>query len=409
MTKICFAGAYGIKSQGDDAALLALAALLRQRLGDFEGLVIARHAAEKYYERYGFRSLANIEWEQKSLSQGKWFKGLNCGDDRAHLKRLQAEISASDLLVFGAGNFLIDLTIDLLRGPIPYLFVLTLMAKMARRPIMWLGFSVGPFLTDYGQKLSRLAAELADAVTVREREAEAQLRRIGYDGPIMVLPDPVLGLAPGAIETAQRVPSWRQSQERGRPVVAVSARGLPGGSVLTTEDYLERMALVCDRLAEEQGATLYFIPQCTYTQGEAEEDDCVMARRIAARMKKADQAVIAAEDLSVAECLSLYLGAEAALCTRLHGCVFAAMGRVPPVAISYNSKVANFMTWLGRPELSVALEDFSLENVVARVEEAIKNRTALSKDIAARIEAGRREVGRYADLACELLGVDKKQ
>ena len=48
MPKVAFAGAYGIRSQGDDAALQVMVDGLRERLGGFEGVVISRHAQEDH-------------------------------------------------------------------------------------------------------------------------------------------------------------------------------------------------------------------------------------------------------------------------------------------------------------------------------------------------------------------------
>src|SRR4030042_4013473 len=132
--KVSFAGAYGIHSQGDDAALIVMVEGLRQRIGPFDGVVITRHAQENPYAQYSLRSVQNIEYDNKPESIGKWFRGFNYSDDRSHLELLQEEISSSDLLVLGAGNWLVDVTIDLLRGPIPYLMILTLMAKMSGIP-----------------------------------------------------------------------------------------------------------------------------------------------------------------------------------------------------------------------------------------------------------------------------------
>ena len=123
--KICFAGAYGIRSQGDDAALVVLIEELRHRIGSFEGVVIARHASEDHYSRYGLRSVQNMEYDSKAESEGKWFRGFNPSDEKEDLCMLQNELATSDLLVLGAGNFLIDYSIDLLKGPIPYLLLLT--------------------------------------------------------------------------------------------------------------------------------------------------------------------------------------------------------------------------------------------------------------------------------------------
>ncbi len=399
MKKISFAGAYGIHSQGDDAALIAMVEGLRKSIGAFDGVVVDRHAQEDAYAPWGLRSVQNLEYEHKSESIGKWFHGFNYGDDRSHLQQLQDEIATSDLLILGAGNFLVDKTIDLLRGPIPYFFVLTLMAKMAKTPVMWFGISVGPFRTDYGRNLSRLAADLADVITVRDTQSSIELQQLGYDGPVLQLPDPVLGLQPPPPELANSIASWRKAHQGPGPVIAVSLRD----SILETRQYTESMVNVCDTLVSNYGAKLLFIPHCTYQYGNANENDRNVATRIVEQMQHPENAVIVNEDLTVEQCLSLYSGAKLAICVRLHGNVYSAIQAVPSVAISYNPKVAGFMNWLGRDDMVVPLPELSVQIVMEKVELAMANRSKISSEILARVTTGRDEVKEYADTAYKLI------
>lgn len=399
MIKVTFAGAYGIHSQGDDAALITIVEGLRQRIGAFDGVVIARHCREDAYAPWGLRSVQNLEYEHKSESIGKWFHGFNYGDDRSHLQQLQDEIATSDLLILGAGNFLVDKTIDLLRGPIPYFFVLTLMAKMVKTPVMWFGISVGPFRTDYGRNLSRLAADLADVITVRDTQSSIELQQMGYDGPVLQLPDPVLGLRPPPPELANSIVSWRKAHQGPGPVIAVSLRD----SVLEARQYTESMVNICDTLVSNYGAKLLFIPHCTYQYGNANEDDRNVATCIVERMRHPENAVVVNEDLTAEQCLSLYSGAKLAICVRLHGNVYSAIQAVPSVAVSYNPKVAGFMDWLGRDDMVVPLPEFSAQIVMDKVETAMANRSRISSEILSRVATGRDEVEQYADIACELI------
>lgn len=129
--KICFGGAYGIRSCGDDAALVQMARMLEARIGRFDGVVISRHADENPYEDLGLRVIPGLEFESASDAAGKWFRGFNPDDDRADLRALRDEIAGSDLLILGAGNAFIDITIDVLRGPVPLMTVLCALAKMS--------------------------------------------------------------------------------------------------------------------------------------------------------------------------------------------------------------------------------------------------------------------------------------
>ncbi|HOV79638.1 MAG TPA: polysaccharide pyruvyl transferase family protein [Bacillota bacterium] len=383
--------------------MLVLVNGLRKRIGAFDGAVVSRHASENAYEKYGLRSVQNFEYDSKAESADKWFRGFNYGDDRTHIKILKEEIASSDLLVLGAGNFLVDITIDLLRGPIPYLFILTLMAKMSGTPVMWYGMSVGPFRTDYGIQLTRLAAEFTDAVTVRDSGSCIALKELGYDGTVTKLPDPVLGLHPPDVNVARSITTWRQAHQRPGPVIAISVRSIPSGSNLDMKQYIESMAIICDELISHYDANLLFIPQCTYEHGNKNEDDRYIAKLVVDKMVNKNKAIVVKKDLTVDECLALYHQADAAICTRLHANVYAAIQGVPSVAIDYNPKVAGFMEWLGKDNFVVSLEDFYPQNVLQIVQGIFNSRNKLSKSIVERVEKGRKEVNHYIEIASGLI------
>lgn len=399
MVKVSFAGAYGINSQGDDAALLSFIQYLRKHIEIFEGVVITRHAEEKPYETYSLRSIQNVEYKSKEESIGKWFRGFNYSDDRSHLKLIQKEIASSDLLVLGAGNFLVDVSIDLLKGPIPYFVILTLIAKMTKTPVMWYGISVGPFRTNYGRDMSRLAAYLADIITVRDHQSCIELKKLGYEGPVFQLPDPVLGLYPPSLDVANAILSWREAHKDISPVIAISVRDMPSGCILETEQYITIMASICDALISRYNAKLLFIPHCTYMHGYANEDDRNIAKWIVDKIQNRNETIIVKEDLTVEQCLAMYMNAELALCTRLHANVYAAIQGVPSIAISYNPKVSEFMKWLKRDDFVVSLSDLSKDFILNKTKKALSNRKKNKQEIFERIEKGRGEVEQYVEIA----------
>ena len=401
--KICFAGAYGIKSQGDDAALVALVNELRHRGRTFDGVVIARHASEDAYSQYGLRSVQNVEYDSKAQSEGKWFRGFNPSDDRTDLCKLQDEVATSDLLVLGAGNFLIDYSIDLLKGPIPYLLVLTLMARMGGTPVMWFGVSVGPLRTKLGRNFTKLAADLADQITVRDDRSIHELKDLEFDGPVHWLPDPVIGVVPPSREVAAKIPSFRRAHSLSERVVTISVRALPDENELKFEKYISGFAEAADRIVDGYNAALLFVPQCTYSHGGLLENDINVSRLVVDKMRHSEKAVIAQEDLSVEQCLSLYEDSFGSICTRLHANVYAAIQGVPPVAISYNPKVSEFMNWLNCDELLIALKDFSSDEIIKKLERSIALRSQLSDRINERIKEGRNHIARYADIILDLI------
>ncbi len=404
MKRVMFAGAYGIQSQGDDAPLLVMARMLREKIGPFDGVVVSRPPGGAEYSAYGLRSVPNFEYASKADSLGKWFRGFNPDDDKADLVALEQVLASSDLLVLGAGNALIDLSIDILRGPVPYFLILTLMAKASGVPILWYGLSIGPLHTMMGQKYARLCLDMASAVTVRDTSSVSVAQKIHYDGMCEVLPDPVLGLpTPAAEPTSPRAQAWwNKAHTQKRGVVAVSLRWLPAGC-MSHEDWVHSMATVLDTLYEKHDLCPLFIPQCTYQHGGPLEDDRTIAEQVSAAMRHDDQAVIITDQLDVEETLSLYAKARLGLCTRLHGVVFASMNGVPVVAFGYNPKVAGFMEWLGQKNAVVPVLAAAPDNWLRLAEAALGKSNLEMNTILERIEQGRRQVARYGDIAATLV------
>ncbi|MEN6325469.1 MAG: polysaccharide pyruvyl transferase family protein [Syntrophomonas sp.] len=403
MKKIIFGGAYGLNSYGDDAALLSLYYGIKARIGEIDCQVLSRHASNDCYGRYGIKSIQNIEYQSKAESQGKWFYGFNYNDDRTQLKAIYNEIVTSDLLVLGAGNFLVDYAIDLFRGPIPYIYILTVMAKMGNTPVMWYGVSAGPVKSKYGRDLSYVAAGMVDTITVRDAESRSFLNSIGYKGEAILLPDSVIALPLPIGSHSVNIQEWIQVNKMANMVIAVSVRSLGMFPNQVYEKYLKTIANACDYFIRSMNASVIFIPQCCYTHGNPDEDDRVVAKMVIDRMENQNQVVLVERELTVEECLGIYSGSIFSLCTRLHGNVFSAMNGVPSIAINYNPKVKNFMSWLEKPQLTVNLDELDVSLLVEKANYIIKNRAKLGEEILERIQKGHKQAQQYADIACDLL------
>ena len=205
------------------------------------------------------------------------------------------------------------------------------------------------------------------------------------------------------LATPINILEWDESHQLSEVVIAVSVRNI---GMLTTqlyEEYMNTIAKVCDYFIEKHNAAMIFIPQCCYTHGNSNEDDRKVARIIRTKMQHWNRTFLVEKELTVEECLSLYRDSTFALCTRLHGNVFAAMNGVPSIAINYNPKVKNFMTWLGQSQLVLNLDELDVSLIINKAEYIIKNRSQMSEEISGRVQEGHKQVQRYAYIACDLL------
>lgn len=396
--KIIFDGAYGIQSFGDDAAFLVLAEKLRERLGDTELVVVSRHPEDINYAVYGARSIGGIEYLKKEDSIGRWFRGFNPGDDETHLNNLYHEIKSSHLLVLGAGNFLVDYSIGLLKGPISRFVVMSLIARMCDVPVFWYGISVGPFFTDRGREFSKLAASLASLISVRDPKSFTQLREIGVENDVAVLPDVVYGLSCGGQPINASSEAYRLAHSSGFPVLTVSVRAFSSPS-LSHEEYLDLIRKFCDDAIQLLNCVVLFVPQCTYEHGEAKEDDRFVAEQVIMNLKNNSRAYSAVDVDTVEQCYALYANSFATLGTRLHACVFSVLNGIPTVGLNYNPKVKEFFSFINIDELCLDLENIDTGHIMKTLLKAIEKRSTFKEKSEYLRSVGLKAVEKYTDMA----------
>jgi len=392
--RLLFAGAYGIRNAGDDAPLRVLSDDLRRAHPgvEFELAFLARHADEELERWASARRVANPEHESRAAARGRGFRGLNPGDDRADLERLEDEIRAADLIVAGAGNALVDLTIDLFRGPVPLLALYAFLADLHGKPLFLYGISAGPLSTRRGRELSAWIARRAAAVTVRDPASRALLAELVPGLDVALLPDPVLGLAPaGEAEFARALATEAIPRRGARPRLALALRdlaflGFERGLVLET---LRRLAPRWEFL---------FVPQSTY--GEC--DDRLEAEAVA-RALGSEHVHLVRGRHAPDVLMRFYETATATLAVRLHGAVFSAMAGTPVVGLAYLPKVRGFLERVGAGAACFELGRATPEALAAAIERAaLQDRAALAR----RCAELARDVPEYAQRAAALLALE---
>jgi len=393
--RIVLLGAYGIESAGDDAPLCVLVDGLRRAhpAVDFEFTVVARHPDPLIESLTGARFLQNLEHQSREEARGRWFQGLNPGDDTGHLEAVSAAIARADLVVAGAGNFLVDLTIEVLRGPVPLFATYAFLADLHRTPFLLFGISAGPLTTRYGRSLSSWIARRSSAVTCRDESSARVLRELAPEVEPELLPDPVLGLEPASDEeVALLFAEEGIDAETEQPRLALALRDL---SFLSFDQ-----SVLVDAVRElSREYELLFVPQCTYAEG----DDRVVARELARRLGRATTHFVERRH-APSVLMRVYETADATLAMRLHGAVFSAMAGVAPVSIAYLPKVSAFLAGIGLDELALPVDSLTADDLIAGV---ARSRAVDRAELARRCREAGRGVEGYVRRAADLLGLTR--
>ena len=275
------------------------------------------------------------------------------------------EVRRLDLFILGGGGILFDAEAGI------YLREVALAHELGI-PVMLYAVGAGPLRDPSARSLVRKCVDRAAAVTVREPRALRVLQEAGVQREIAITADPALLLEPEPLpEGALR----REGLDGRRPLVGVSVRerGVAAPDI-DEEHYHGLLASAADRLVDRLDADPVFVPM------EPRVLDVQHSHAVLARMASARRAIVLKGDYTAGQVLSLVGRFAFAVGMRLHFLLFAALRRVPFVALPYAGKVLGFLEQLEME--AVPLQQMSVGQLAALVDRSWDQR----RDVQAQVE-----------------------
>jgi polysaccharide pyruvyl transferase CsaB len=304
--RVGISGSYGGLNLGDEAILHGIMGELRRSV-PVEITVFSRDPADtlarhKVERAVGVRELSRNE--------------------------VRPEIERLDLFILGGGGILYDAeSATYLRE--------AMLAEEHGVPVLVYAVSAGP-LQDAGvQKLVQQCLTQAAVVTVRERHTRGLLEEIGVHREILVTADPALLLEPEPLPSDALKREGLDGRNR---LIGMSVRE-PGFAApdIDQQHYHLLLANAADYMVDRLDADVVFIPM------ERRVLDTQHSHAVIARMAHADRATVLKGEYTSGQMLSLVGHLAFAVGMRLHFLIFAALQRVPFVALPYARKVAGFL------------------------------------------------------------------
>jgi polysaccharide pyruvyl transferase CsaB len=244
------------------------------------------------------------------------------------------EIECLDLLILGGGGILYDAEVNL------YLREVAL-AQERKIPVLVYAVGAGPLRDPGAQRLTRTCLHRAAAVTVRERRARQVLEEIGVQRESEITADPALLLQ------AQPLPPdalKREGLDTQHRLVGVSVRE-PGAAAPDIDErhYHALLANAADYMVDRLDADLVFVPM------ERSVFDPQHCHAVVSQMAYARRATVLKGEYSPGQMLTMIGHFAFAVGMRLHFLMFAALQRVPFVALPYAAKVVGFLDAMQMP------------------------------------------------------------
>lgn len=306
--------------------------------------------------------------------------------DRNDFQEMARVIKASDCVIFGGGGLFQDYqTIEpFMMFSRPSVGVTSfapfpILAKIYQKPLIYYAQGFGPLFSEDAISFIRFMCELADVITVRDRQSYDLLRFIAVDEKkVHLTADPVVNLAL-LPDDRLRYLFLGEDIPPDRKLIAVVVRFWLEKSV--EEKIISAIAETIKLfLKANKGYFFVFIPFC-YA-------DININKRILDLVEEKQSAYILKREYSPAVIATFLSKTDALIGMRFHSCVFAALGRVPFIALSYDNKVEMFAKETGLEEFIVHMDALD-SGIAGKLESLLRKRSILIQEM----------TGRLADIA----------
>ncbi|WP_145334474.1 polysaccharide pyruvyl transferase CsaB [Paenibacillus xylanexedens] len=316
--KLVISGYYGFRNSGDEAVLKSILTALQeesQRSNVTIEPIVLSIDPEWTTSMYGVRAV-----------------------HRMKLKEVREALKESDGLISGGGSLLQDAT-----GlkSIPYYLGVIKLAQWLKKPTFIYAQGIGPVHRKIFNPMIKSVFKSCTYVSVRDEQSADYLRRLGLKwNQIHVVPDPVMGLplpdtASPVREEADTSIAEGQSDHAKLPVIGVSVRFWE-----SDRKELTAIAAGLKKLVAKKAVHLRFMPFHL-------PDDVQASRFI---MEMLGDVTVKGSEISITEDVTdpQQMLEEVSRCDlmigmRLHSLIYAASQYVPPVGISYDPKIDQFL------------------------------------------------------------------
>jgi len=327
---VFIAGHYGFHNLGDEAVLRSMVAHLRELQPDLRITVSSGLPDD--------------------TAQGAGVNRISWTDVQA----LEKAVAEADLVIVGGGGLFHDdwgLEQDAVLTPnhpgLSFLIGPCLLAAIHGKPLMLYAVGVGPLIAEPAREFTRLACDIASAVTVRDPASKQVLELIGVLGErVAVTADPAFAFP----NQPDSVPE-REMEGHARPRVVVCPRNWSIGAHPNV--WQAEFAAGLDQFLDQSTGTVLFVP---FSRAEhSEHDDLVSSQQIRARMRHSGRTSVVERELAPPDAFSILSSSDLVVGMRLHSTILAIAANTPVVSVIYDPDVEQAMKAASLGEFTIAL------------------------------------------------------
>lgn len=206
-----------------------------------------------------------------------------------------------------------------------------------------------------------------DIITVRDPYSKKRLEAIGVQKNIYITGDPAVLL----LSDFQKCSSTMQK----RLLITINLRHwFEKGYFATNEKIFDRfissLANSLDILIKNYNSIIYFIPFRTMPF----DNDLEIIRRVLSEMRYKEKTSVHERVPNFTELRKIFSHTDITIGMRLHSAIFSFSSLKPMIALSYSSKVKDFMNSIEMAQFCLDIKDINSDNIINLVNNIIKNK-----------------------------------
>ena len=381
MTRVHITGGwYSSRNAGDQAILISIHELLKERIPD---LVVGVICANDDFVRR--------EHQIDAVSHTK------------HLGKVLRAVAGSDALLIGGGTPFYD---DFKH--MCFFWILGLLTKVSGGKLIVYGASAQKLERMSTRWFTRRILNLADLVTVREPLTKTRFEALGVRNAIQDTADPAITLRPCSEARVDEILEREGLADPDRPLFAICPHFFSNTDPYRVHHYerfpddcIERQKRVLAQMADylSQIGRPVFVPMNT----DPPDSDVEVQREIAERTVQRDRIRFIETQYRPREVAGILSRCKLVIGVRLHSLILAAAVRTPVLGISYAPKVAGFMQLIDEADHAFPLQTLEFPNLRDAIDQYLRDYDRRRERFAQHVAAVQQRAARNADLVADLL------
>ncbi len=334
MKKILISGYYGFDNFGDDAILHIMVSELKKHLSDPKITVISNNPP-KVSKIYGVNSI-----------------------HRFNYKEIIKNLKSCNVFISGGGSLLQDATSC--RSFLYYLGLIFL-AKFYRKKTIIFAQGIGPISTIIARILTRNVLKSIDLITVRDRESQNFLKKIGVNS--ILATDPAWCLELSTEEKFVKVDKINIGVQL-REWKTLSNKNIKAVADVISEKFNDEK--ICINLISLQDSHDLEVTQ--------KLKDFLLKKNLKAEIR-------IFSSLTINQSINLLGSLDYLIAMRFHACLISANFNVPTLALSYDPKVTSLALESKMPFVGVNSISKNQDKFSAKIDELLNEQERIRYDL----------------------------